>query len=264
MSCRISEHFTIHTVKTSSITKALRIYSNGFSSRLYFGRSILNSNQCKCLTFASRSINIKYSYNASYGSCWLGSWCCLRVLGTSISFQTLWRKLLWRQKWSVTSIRHCESNTFLTQQNLLAFCSLQSSSWIGTVFACICAFGLVLVWAMWHRNFVWLSTNIFKFVYNNTASSFKLNIFSFRAGVLSGLQGVIAMMTSYYGQNRDLKDIFKGSSRWTLVVGGRVTIVSAVLWLVHYLLLKKLQQKHDNKYGKQQAGRHGEGTSGKK
>ena len=67
-------------------------------------------------------------------------------------------------------------------------------------------------------------------MYNNTASSFKLNIFSFRAGALSGLQGVIAMLTSYYGQNRDLKDIFKGSNQWTLVgAAGGVTIVSAVL-----------------------------------
>ena len=97
-------------------------------------------------------------------------------------------------------------------------------------------------------------------MYNNTASSFKLNVFSFRAGAVSGLQGVIVTLTSYYGQNGDLKDIFKGSSRWTLVAAGGVTIVSAVLWLVHYPLLKQLQQKHDNEYGKRRAGRRGEGT----
>ena len=67
-------------------------------------------------------------------------------------------------------------------------------------------------------------------------------------------------MSSYYGQNGNLTHIFKGSSRWTLVATGAVTVVCAALLLFYQLTLRDVQQKHDREYGERRAGSRGEGT----
>ena len=143
----------------------------------------------------------------------------------------------------------------------------RSRSWIGVVCGSIGAIGMCWFWARWHKNYIWLCSNIFKFVYNNTASSIQTHYFPPRAGALSGFHGVISTLASYYGQNGNMTDILKkgkegssNSSRWTLAATVGVTVVCAVLLLFYKLMLRDVQQKHDIEYGPRQAGRHGEGT----
>jgi hypothetical protein len=71
---------------------------------------------------------------------------------------------------------------------------------------------------------------------------------------------VISTLSSYYGQNGNLKKISSGSSLWTLVATGGVTVVCVVLLLFYKLMIRDVQQNHDREYGKRQAGRYGEGT----
>lgn len=88
---------------------------------------------------------------------------------------------------------------------------------------------------------------------------FELTIFSPRPGALSGLHGVIATISSNYGQNNKL--IFVGTSKWTLIATAGVTVVCGVLLLFYkFVVLRNAKKKHDGEYGERRAGRRGEGT----
>jgi len=86
-----------------------------------------------------------------------------------------------------------------------------------------------------------------------------LSFSSPRPGALNALQGVIATLSSNYGQNNKL--VFKGSSKWTLIATGGVTVVCAVLFLFYkFIMLRNVQKNHDVEYGERRAGTHGEGA----
>jgi hypothetical protein len=83
--------------------------------------------------------------------------------------------------------------------------------------------------------------------------------FSSRPGALNALQGVIATLSSNYGQNNKL--VFTGSSKWTLIATGGVTVVCAVLFIFYkFIILRNIQKKHDVEHGERRAGTHGEGA----
>jgi hypothetical protein len=70
---------------------------------------------------------------------------------------------------------------------------------------------------------------------------------------------VIATVSSNYGQNGKLE--FVGSSRWTLIATGGLTVVCGVLYLFYnFIMLRDVKEKHDVEHGERRAGTHGEGT----
>ncbi|KIM72678.1 hypothetical protein PILCRDRAFT_81683 [Piloderma croceum F 1598] len=115
------------------------------------------------------------------------------------------------------------------------------------IFRCVCSgigvLGMCWFWYRWHANYVWICSNIF------------LNV----PGALNALQGVIATLSSNYGQNNKLQ--FVGSSKWTLIATGGLTVSCAVLYLFYnFIMLQNVRKQHDVEHGEQQAGAHGEGT----
>jgi hypothetical protein len=86
----------------------------------------------------------------------------------------------------------------------------------------------------------------------------KLTISPPRPGALSGVHGVIATVSSNYGQNNKL--VFEGTSKWTLIATAGVAVVCGGFLLFYHCVVSRSVKKHEKDYGKRQTGRHGEGT----
>jgi hypothetical protein len=131
------------------------------------------------------------------------------------------------------------------------------------IVGCVCSgigvLGMCWFWLRWKSNYVWICNNIFMYVYNHTALFIQTHYFSPRPGALSGVQGVIATLATNYGQNNKL--VFVGSSKWTLVATGGVTVVCGVLIIIYmFIVLRRVQKEHDMEYGERHVGKRGAGA----
>ncbi|KAJ7447084.1 hypothetical protein B0H11DRAFT_2290258 [Mycena galericulata] len=120
--------------------------------------------------------------------------------------------------------------------NVIKHLSLYVLAWVCTGFG---AAGMSWLWYRWHENYIWLVKRIFM------------------PGLMNSLAGVVSTLSSVFGAH---DADFSVSGKSTLVATASLAGIFGVLTAFYMLvLIRGIKKQHERAFGKQHAGKHGEG-----